>query len=210
MGSMQTYLITTIIFIISIAIAYTCGKKKRTTPKKGLVIWMTGLSGSGKSTLSLALKQVLESKGERVELLDGDVIRQYFPNIGFTHEARDEHIRRVGFLASRLESYGSIVIGALISPYKESRDFVRSLCPRFVEIHVSTSIEVCEARDVKGLYDRVRKGEIKQFTGIDDPYDLPENPDITLDTDKLTVDESIQLIMKYLNTMEVNHGGEKK
>ncbi len=210
MSNMQTHLIGAFIFIVCIVLAYFYGKKKVAKQKKGWVIWMTGLSGSGKSTLGLALKKVLESKGQRVELLEGDVIRQFFPNIGFTQEARDEHIRRVGFLASRLESYGSVVIGALISPYKESRDFVRSLCMRFVEIHISTSIEVCEARDVKGLYERVRNGEIKQFTGIDDPYELPENPDIVLDTDKLTVDESIKIIMKYLKKIETNCGGEKK
>ena len=153
--------------------------KKTIVPK---VIWLTGLSGSGKSTIAEALFQEMKEKGLKVELLDGDKIREIFPKTGFSKQDRNSHIKRVGYLASKLEENGIFVIAAFISPYKSSRDFIKDLCKNFVEIHVSTSLKVCEKRDVKGLYAKVRSGEIKNFTGINDPYENPENPDIIIDT----------------------------
>ena len=170
--------------------------KKEVKPS---VIWFTGLSGSGKSTLSEALYQKLKDKGIKVEHLDGDSIRAIFPKTGFSKEERNMHIRRVGYLASKLEQNGVTVIASFISPYKETRDFVRKLCANFIEVYVATPLDVCEQRDVKGLYAKARSGEIKQFTGIDDPYEIPENSEIRIDTSNQTVEESFNNIIKYLN-----------
>ena len=136
--------------------------RRRISP---VVVWFTGLSGAGKSTLANQVYERLLASGLKVELLDGDTIRNIFPKIGFTRIDREEHIKRVGYLASRLEAHGIFVLASFVSPYQESRNFVRSLCNNFVEIHVSTSLSVCEDRDVKGLYAKARKGEIKNFTG---------------------------------------------
>ena len=165
------------------------------TQKNGFVLWLTGLSGAGKTTIAEALYQRLDAMGVGYERLDGDVLRGVFPNTGFSKEARDEHIRRVGFMASRLEHHGVIVIASFISPYREARQFVRNLCDNFIEVHVRASLEECRKRDVKGLYEKVANGEIKNFTGIDDPYEAPENPEIVVDTVNQTVDESVSQIM---------------
>lgn len=170
--------------------------------EQGMVLWLTGLSGSGKSTLAEKLYTVLEQLGKRVERLDGDVLREVFPNTGFSKEARDEHIKRVGFMASRLEHHGVIVIASFISPYRSARDFVRNLCEHFIEIHVKASLDECQRRDVKGLYKKALAGEIKSFTGIDDPYEEPETPEITVDTEHQTLDESLRQILDYLNTLK--------
>ena len=169
--------------------------KKELVPK---VIWFTGLSGSGKSTLSEALYEKMKIKGLKVEHLDGDSIRDIFPKTGFSKEERNRHIRRVGFLASKLEKNGVTVIASFISPYKEARRFVRGLCENFIEVHVATPIEECEKRDVKGLYAKARRGEIKQFTGIDDPYEVPENPEISVDTTGLSIEEAMKKIIKKI------------
>ena len=158
------------------------------------VLWFTGLSGAGKTTIAAAVERALRARGIRTELLDGDAVRQLSPT-GFSRADRDAHVRRVGFLASRLEHHGVTVVCALISPYAESRDFVRTLCRRFIEIHVSTPIAECERRDVKGLYARARRGEIAQFTGIDDPYEPPAAPELTLDTTTLTLDEAVARVL---------------
>lgn len=163
---------------------------------KPSVIWFTGLSGSGKSTLSEALYKALKKKGIKVEHLDGDVVRDIFPKTGFSKEDRNGHIRRIGFLASKLEQNGITVIASFISPYKEARDFVRGICSNFIEIYVATPLDVCEKRDVKGLYAKARAGEIKQFTGIDDPYEEPENPEIKIDTTNLSIDEAVNIVFK--------------
>ena len=165
------------------------------TQKNGFVLWLTGLSGAGKTTIAEALYQRLDAMGVGYVRLDGDVLRGVFPNTGFSKEARDEHIRRVGFMASRLEHHGVIVIASFISPYREARQFVRNLCDNFIEVHVKASLEECRKRDVKGLYEKVANGEIKNFTGIDDPYEAPENPEIVVDTVNQTVDESVSQIM---------------
>jgi adenylylsulfate kinase len=168
---------------------------KEVIPK---VIWFTGLSGSGKSTISEALYTEMKKKGFKVEHLDGDVVRNIFPNTGFDKEARIQHVKRVGFLASQLEKNGVFVIASFISPYEESRDFVRNLCDNFVEVHVSTPLEVCEQRDVKGLYAKARAGEIKNFTGINDPYETPLNPEVEIDTRKYSVEKSVGLLLKRM------------
>jgi len=165
---------------------------------KPSVIWFTGLSGAGKSTISEAVYERLKKKGLKIEHLDGDVVRSIFPTTGFSKEERNRHIKRVGFLASMLEKNGVFIIASFISPYKESRDFVRNLCSTFREVYVSTPLAECERRDSKGLYAKARKGEIKQFTGIDDPYEVPQNPEITVDTSNQSVNESIDYVMKEL------------
>ena len=164
------------------------------------VLWFTGLSGAGKSTIAREVCDRLLAEGARVEYLDGDAIRSVFPNTGFTRPERDAHVRRVGFLASRLEHHGVFVVCALISPYTESRAAVRKLCRRFIEIHVSTPLPECERRDVKGLYKRARRGEISNFTGIDDVYEPPLAPELTIDTSDVSVDEAVDLVMSTLET----------
>lgn len=165
---------------------------------KPCVLWFTGLSGAGKSTLAEHINSELKAAGLRVEHLDGDKVRKIFPQTGFSKEERDRHIRRVGFLASMLEKNGIIVIASFIAPYRESRNFVRDICSDYKEIYVSTPIEVCERRDAKGLYKKARRGEIRRFTGIDDPYEIPANPYITVDTTDQSVEESVQFVLRKL------------
>lgn len=165
----------------------------------GAVVWMTGLSGAGKSTIALDVVARLRARGVPVEYLDGDVIRDVFPSTGFSREDRDAHIRRVGYLASRLEAHGVTVVCALVSPYRSSRDFVRGLCRRFVEVYVATSLAECERRDVKGLYARARKGEIANLTGIGDVYEAPERPEVLIATEGKTVEASSAELLDYLD-----------
>jgi len=159
------------------------------------VLWFTGLSGSGKSTIATRVHEELVGRGIEVEYLDGDALRDVFPNTGFTRAERDEHLRRTGYLASRLEAHGVTVVASFVSPYRESRDFIRKLCRSFVEIYVATPLEECERRDVKGLYARARRGEIRNFTGLDDPYEPPEHPELTLDTRVLSVDQCVAEVL---------------
>lgn len=170
---------------------------KRTAEKPGsAVLWFTGLSGSGKSTIAERVHAELERRGTEAEYIDGDALRAVFPGTGFTREQREEHLRRTGYMASRLEAHGIMVVASFVSPYRESRDFIRKLCRNFVEIYVSTPLEECERRDVKGLYARARKGEIRNFTGIDDPYEPPEHPELTLDTRVLSVEQSVAKVLE--------------
>ncbi len=162
---------------------------------KSAVLWFTGLSGSGKSTLSEGIYKQLKAKGIITEHLDGDEIRNIFPGTGFSKEERDRHIKWVGYLASSLEKNGVFVIASFISPYKETRDFVRNMCDNFIEVYVATPLEECERRDVKGLYAMARQGEIKQFSGIDAPYEEPINPEVRVDTTGKTIVESIELVL---------------
>ena len=166
--------------------------------QKGFVLWLTGLSGSGKSTLAERICERLEQRGQKVERLDGDVLRGVFPNTGFSKQARDEHIRRVGFMASRLEHHGVIVVASFISPYRAAREFVRNLCDNFVEVYVKASLDECKRRDVKGLYKKAMAGQIKEFTGIDDPYEEPPQPEIMVDTEHQTVEQSVEQVIEYL------------
>ena len=163
------------------------------------MIWFTGLSGAGKTTLAEKLAAYLKKTGVKCELLDGDTVRNIFPQTGFTKKDRDEHVKRMGFLASMLERNGVTVVASFISPYRESRDFVRKMCGNFVEVYVSTSLEVCEKRDVKGLYKKARRGEITSFTGIDDPYEAPLNPEITINTAEEPVGKSFEKLLEYLH-----------
>jgi adenylylsulfate kinase len=162
------------------------------------VLWFTGLSGSGKSTIATRVHAALSGRGVEVEYLDGDALREVFPSTGFTRAEREEHLRRTGYMASRLAAHGVTVVASFVSPYRESRDFIRRLCPGFVEIYVATSLEECERRDVKGLYARARRGEIRNFTGIDDPYEAPERPELTLDTRILSVDQSVAVVLEHV------------
>ena len=179
------------------------GKKKN----RAVVIWFTGLSGSGKSTIAEALYTAIERSGADVEHLDGDSIREIFPQTGFTRDERNAHVKRVGYVASRLESHGVNVVTSLISPYEESRSFVRGICDNFVEVYVATPIEECERRDPKGLYKRVRQGEITGFTGIDDPYEAPRNPEITIDTTTMSVEEAVKFVLARLRNTKRSRNG---
>lgn len=163
-----------------------------------MVVWFTGLSGAGKSTIADAVSQALREGGRKVERLDGDTVRDIFPTTGFTRPERDAHVRRVGYLSSKLEQNGVAVVASFVSPYAESREFVRGLCKNFVEVHVATPLEECERRDVKGLYARARRGEVRNFTGIDDPYESPTHPEIVLDTSAMSVDEASTRVIAYL------------
>lgn len=162
------------------------------------VLWFTGLSGSGKSTIATRVNRELELQGVEVEYLDGDALREVFPNTGFTRPEREEHLRRAGYMASRLAAHGVTVVASFVSPYRGSRDFIRRLCREFVEIYVATPLEECERRDVKGLYARARRGEIQNFTGIDDPYEPPEHPELTLDTRALSVDQCVAKVLERI------------
>jgi adenylylsulfate kinase len=162
------------------------------------VVWFTGLSGAGKSTLARQIMAELTQRGWPCEPLDGDAIRNVFPATGFTRAERHAHVCRVGYLASRLEAHGVFVVASLISPYAESRAFVRSLCKSFVEVHLSTSLAECEKRDVKGLYSRARRGDLKGFTGIDDPYEAPTAPELTIDTGITSVEEAAAQVMSVV------------
>jgi adenylylsulfate kinase len=164
------------------------------------VLWFTGLSGSGKSTIAVRVHEELVRRGVDVEYIDGDALREVFPNTGFTRAEREEHLRRTGYMASRLAAHGVTVVASLVSPYRGSRELIRTLCSEFVEIYVATPLDECERRDVKGLYARARRGEIKNFTGIDDPYEPPENPELTLDTRALSVEECVARVLE-------RHGG---
>jgi adenylylsulfate kinase len=169
------------------------------------VLWFTGLSGAGKSTLAAAVERELVVRGIRTEYLDGDAVRLLSPT-GFTRADRDSHVKRVGFLASRLEHHGVTVICALISPYRDARAHVRSLCKHFIEIYVATPLAECERRDVKGLYARARRGEVVHFTGIDDPYEPPDHPELMLDTTGLTVDDSVARIIELWEELTLGTG----
>jgi adenylylsulfate kinase len=176
----------------------TRARRDSSTKSPAAVLWFTGLSGSGKSTIAARVQQELVRQGRDVEYIDGDALREVFPNTGFTRAEREEHLRRTGYMASRLAAHGVTVVASLVSPYRESRDFVRRLCRDFLEIYVATPLEECERRDVKGLYARARRGEIRNFTGIDDPYEPPEHPELTLDTMILSVDQCVDRILERL------------
>lgn len=170
--------------------------------QRGATIWFTGLSGSGKTTIRMALEQELRNRGLKVEVLDGDIVRQNLTKgLGFSKEDRDENIRRIGFVSHLLTRNGVIVMVSAISPYRAIREEVRARIGDFVEVYVNAPLEVCEKRDVKGLYKRARAGEIKQFTGIDDPYEPPANPEIECRTDLETLDESVAKVLSKLEEM---------
>jgi len=170
--------------------------------QRGVTVWFTGLSGAGKTTISRAVYEKLQSQGQRIEILDGDIVRTNLTKgLGFSKEDRDENIRRIGFVSHLLTRNGVIVLVSAISPYREVREEVRKRIGDFVEVFVNAPLETCEARDVKGLYKRARAGEIKQFTGIDDPYEPPLNPEVECRTDLEELDESIEKVMSKLKEL---------
>lgn len=171
--------------------------------QKGATIWFTGLSGSGKSTIAVALERALFGMGKLSYRLDGDNVRLGInKNLGFSEEDRKENIRRIGEVAKLFGDAGTISLSSFISPYKADRDEVRELHKAaglaFVEVFVDCSLAVAEQRDPKGLYKKARAGEIKNFTGIDDPYEPPENPEIHLKTDEMTLEEEVATVIDYL------------
>jgi adenylylsulfate kinase len=176
--------------------------------QRGATIWFTGLSGSGKSTVAVALENALFSQGKLTYRLDGDNVRMGInKNLGFSEEDRQENIRRIGEVAKLFGDAGTIALSSFISPYKADRDEVRALHEaaglKFVEVFVDCSLEVAEQRDPKGLYKKARAGEIKNFTGIDDPYEAPTVPEVHLHTDQMTLEEEVLMIIDYLTDHEI-------
>jgi adenylylsulfate kinase len=169
--------------------------------QKGVVLWFTGLSACGKSTIANEVAYQLHRAGKLTYVLDGDNIRHGLnKNLGFSPEDREENIRRISEVAHLFADAGAIAITAFISPYRKDRDFCRSLLGggRFVEIFVKASIETCEARDPKGLYKKAKSGEIKEFTGISAPYEEPLKPEILLDSDTISIEEEVNVVIDYL------------
>src|SRR5213592_4157295 len=173
--------------------------------EKGFTLWFTGLSGAGKSTITGILVEELENRGSKVEVLDGDVVRENLSKgLGFSKEDRDTNIRRISFVADLLSRNGVPVITAAISPYRELRDEARELMgDRFIEVFVKASVEVCAERDVKGLYEKAFKGEIKEFTGVSDPYEPPLNPELTLDTEHDSAEEDAAKVLSMLEERQL-------
>jgi adenylyl-sulfate kinase len=164
------------------------------------VVWFTGLSGSGKSTIAERLETRLKARGVDLEMLDGDRVRAAFPSIGFSREERNAHIRRMGFMAGLLEKHGVVVLASFVSPYEEARQAARQQCRNFIEVYLSTPLAECERRDVKGLYGKARRGEIANFTGVSDPYEVPQNPDLVIDTTALSVDDAVDMVLRKLES----------
>jgi adenylyl-sulfate kinase len=173
--------------------------------EKGFTLWFTGLSGAGKTTISKIVEDELRARGSKVEILDGDVVRENLSKgLGFSKEDRDTNIRRIAFVADLLSRDGVPVITAAISPYREIRDEARELMgDRFIEVFVKASVEVCAERDVKGLYEKAFKGEIKEFTGVSDPYEPPLNPELTLDTEQDSAEEDAAKVLSLLEERQL-------
>jgi len=166
---------------------------------RGFTVWLTGLSGAGKTTIAERLERELHASGLGVEVLDGDVVRTHLSKgLGFSREDRDTNILRIAFVAGLLTRHGAAVITAAISPYAETRRQARERIGDFVEVYVSCPLEELSRRDVKGLYARALRGEIANFTGVSDPYEAPEQPDVVVETDRETVAESVNKILAYL------------
>ena len=166
---------------------------------RGVTVWFTGLSGAGKTTIRMEVERVLRNQGCKVEVLDGDIVRQNLTKgLGFSKDDRDENIRRIGFVSHLLTRNGVVVLVSAISPYRAMRDEVRDRIGDFVEVYVNAPLNVCEQRDVKGLYKKARAGEIKQFTGIDDPYEPPLHPEVECKTDQETPQESAAKVLLKL------------
>lgn len=179
----------------------TRADREKLLGQKGVTVWLTGLSGSGKSTIAVSAEEQLVRRGRLAYVLDGDNIRHGLnKNLGFSPADRTENIRRIGEVAKLFVDAGVIVFTSFISPYRADRELVRALHDdgRFVEVYVAASIETCEARDVKGLYKKARAGEIPEFTGISAPYEAPERPELVLDTNRQTVQESVGQLVSFL------------
>ena len=183
----------------------TRAEREKNMGQQGVTIWMTGLSGSGKSTIAVALEQVIAQRGRHAYRLDGDNVRHGLnKNLGFSADDRAENIRRIGEVTRLFADAGIISITSFISPYRADRDLARALHAEnelpFLEVYVDAPLDVAESRDPKGLYKKARAGEIKGFTGIDDPYEAPEAAELHLRTDKLSVEDSVQKILDLLGT----------
>jgi adenylylsulfate kinase len=166
---------------------------------QGFTVWLTGLSGAGKSTIAHHLERELQARGRAVEILDGDVVRTHLSKgLGFSREDRDTNILRIAFVCRLLTRHGAAVISAAISPYAQARQEAREQIGAFVEVYVRCPIEVLMRRDVKGLYEKALRGELANFTGVSDPYEAPEHPDVVVDTDRESVEQSVAKILAYL------------
>ncbi len=170
--------------------------KKQINPA---VIWFTGLAKSGKKDIALELQKMLVNKGFKTEFIDGHSVRKLLHDTGFEAEQVNAHIERIGYLAKKLEDQGIFVIASFLSPYQKSRDTVRSICKNFHEVYVSTPIEICEQRDTSGIYKKARLGEIKNFPGVDVPYEIPKSPDINVNIFELTPDKAAKLIFDRIS-----------
>jgi sulfate adenylyltransferase len=169
--------------------------------RRGVCVWFTGLSGSGKSTTANILIERLRGLGREVTVLDGDVVRTHLSaGLGFSREDRDTNVRRIGFVAGEVVRHGGLVVAAVVSPYRQTRDEVREMVgpDSFLEVFVDTPVEVCEARDVKGWYAKARSGEISGLTGVDDPYEPPLNPEMTLHTTDTTPEANARLVLEEM------------
>ncbi|MCQ3928838.1 MAG: adenylyl-sulfate kinase [Chloroflexi bacterium] len=172
--------------------------------EKGFTLWLTGLSGAGKTTIAVALEQELRERGLRIERLDGDTVREGLTrDLGFSKEDRDKNIERVTFVAKLLSRNGVGVLASFISPYQATRDKVREETTNFIEVYVNAPLQTCIDRDVKGMYAKAIAGQIKNFTGIDDPYEAPHQPEIEVNTDRQSLQESIGAILGYLETRQL-------
>lgn len=170
--------------------------------RQGLTIWFTGLSGAGKSTLAEAVAQRLQAQGELVEIMDGDAVRTHLSKgLGFSREDRDTNIKRIAYVCSLLTRNGVICISAAIAPYREARAWAREEIGDFIEVYVKCPLEVCRERDVKGLYKLVDEGKIQHFTGIDDPYEEPENPDLVIETSRQSLAESVETLLAKVRSL---------
>lgn len=175
--------------------------------QRGFVVWLTGLSGAGKSTIATGLAAELQGRGYPVEVLDGDEVRQHLSKgLGFSRADRTTNVERIAYVAKLLAKHGVVVITAAISPYREARARARQEIGEFVEVYVNCPLEVCAARDVKGLYKKAMAGEIPAFTGVSDPYEEPEQPEITVFTDRETPAESVTRIVRQLEEMQYVRG----
>jgi adenylylsulfate kinase len=178
--------------------------------RNGFTLWFTGLSGSGKSTIAELVGRRLEDLGRLVEYLDGDVVRTHLSKgLGFSKEDRDTNIERIGWVASRLTRHGAAVLVSAISPYEDTRRKARSMVEEFgpfIEVYVEASVETCAARDVKGLYEKAFAGEIKEFTGVSDPYEPPATPELVVNTEAASAEESAQRVLDKLEELGLLFG----
>ena len=193
---------------------FNVSKEKRSKLKNQhpLLLWFTGLSGSGKSTIANAVEIALFKKGVHTYLLDGDNVRKGLNNnLTFSPEDRTENIRRIAEVSNLMIDAGLVVLAAFVSPYKKDREMIKNTVKssNFVEIFVDTSVEECERRDTKGLYAKARKGLIKDFTGVNAPYEAPENPDVLIETENTSVEEAVSEVMKYIEKI-LNHVQDDK
>ena len=194
-GGLEAFLKIIIYFLHERLWIYIKFGKKEISP---YVLWFTGLSGSGKTELAESVSRQLEKMEFKTEHLDGKNIRSLFPDIDYSRQHVNDHIKRIGLLASRLEQKGVFVCASFLSPYRESRQFVRQMSTHFMEIFVSTPLEFCEKQDIRGLYAAARQGKIQNFPGVNIQYEIPENPDLTIDLSQQTVEQATRTIIQFL------------